>query len=440
MNSPQLKRAIQILREDGLVTLSRKSLSWYGGLFRQKLYEMILMWKFKRGIKRKKREIKHKSDINVIFFVRNRSQWKYNDLYDKLENNNKFNPQLVLSPEIGQENWKELLENTYNHFSKDYNVVYPYNNQTGWIDVTQEYNPDIIFYSKRNSSSDHPFSIMNYPHSLNCYVPYSIHADKNMKLQYDTIFYNLLWKYFVPTDFNKKFAKETARNNGRNVIVSGYPPCDRLIRHYQANKNSKSDKNGKKITIIWAPHHTISSGNHLSTFLSYYDFMIQLTKRYKDKMRIIFKPHPNLKNKLYELDSWGVERTDMYYKRWNEIRNGRLEEGEYITLFNESDAMIFDSVSFLSEYACTGKPSLFLKRREDIFEENMNKLGKEVAKSAYKGSTKEEITEFIDEVVLSGNDYLLCERRKVMNEVLSPPNNKSATENIYNHLRLEINK
>jgi CDP-glycerol glycerophosphotransferase (TagB/SpsB family) len=166
--------------------------------------------------------------------------------------------------------------------------------------------------------------------------------------------------------------------------------------------------------------------------------MIQLAKHYIDRMQIIFKPHPNLKSKLYKHDRWGIRRTDEYYEVWNGIENRRLEEGEYISLFNESDAMIFDSVSFLSEYTCTGKPSLFLKRRENIFEENMNELGKEVAKSVYKGSTKEEITDFIDEVVLFGNDYLLSERKKIINEVLFPPSNRTATENIYYHLLSEL--
>ena len=77
---------------------------------------------------------------------------------------------------------------------------------------------------------------------------------------------------------------------------------------------------------------------------------------------IAFKPHPILKPKLYKHALWGKERTDAYYHCWETMENTQLEMSDYIDLFMTSDAMIFDSVSFMTEYLYTKKPALFLCR------------------------------------------------------------------------------
>ena len=81
--------------------------------------------------------------------------------------------------------------------------------------------------------------------------------------------------------------------------------------------------------------------------------MLSFTEKYKDKIQIAFKPHPNLKT--VNKSSKSGKPNDDYYDKWNSLDNGQLEEGDYFDLFLQSDAMIHDSVSFLSEYLYTMK-------------------------------------------------------------------------------------
>lgn len=74
----------------------------------------------------------------------------------------------------------------------------------------------------------------------------------------------------------------------------------------------------KKKKIIWAPHHSLEDcgGLQLSTFLSYYKFFFELAQKYFNDIQIVFKPHPLLKEKLYQHPDWGKE------KRTHTIKNG----------------------------------------------------------------------------------------------------------------------
>lgn len=91
--------------------------------------------------------------------------------------------------------------------------------------------------------------------------------------------------------------------------------------------------------------------------------MVTFAQKYKDKVQIVFKPHPMLYRTLCEHSEWGKERTDAYYSMWNNMSNTQLEEGDYTELFMQSDAMIHDCGSFILEYLAVDKPCMFLKKR-----------------------------------------------------------------------------
>ena len=82
---------------------------------------------------------------------------------------------------------------------------------------------------------------------------------------------------------------------------------------------------------------------------------------------MVFKPHPMLKSKLFRT-KLGKAKTDDYFHFWETQSNTQFNDGEYIELFKQSDAMIHDSGAFLAEYIFTDKPSLTLptKIRETI--------------------------------------------------------------------------
>ena len=150
--------------------------------------------------------------------------------------------------------------------------------------------------------------------------------------------------------------------------------------------------------------------------------------KYEDKVQWAFKPHPLLYTKLIKI--WGKEKTDRYYDEWKNAENSQYENGQYDALFKYSDAMIHDCSSFTIEYHYTKNPVMYLLRQQGR-ESTYNEFGQRAFDLHYKGHTKEEIEQFIENVI-NGIDPLKEEREKFYNECLIPPYGKTACENIIN--------
>ena len=164
-----------------------------------------------------------------------------------------------------------------------------------------------------------------------------------------------------------------------------------------------------------------------------------LVEFFEGRIQIAFKPHPILRANLSLVEFWGKEKTDKYYKSWDELPNGQVHEGGYIDLFLTSDGMIHDSSSFVVEYLYTNNPVMFLLNNDSILEK-FNELGKMALSNLNLGRSKEEIEEFIIDVILNGKDNKQEERIHFFNSIVKPPNNVTASENIFNYIVSEIFK
>lgn len=385
-----------------------------------------------------------KGPINVVFFALFDSVWKYDILYQLMEKDDRFNPMILVCPVVsyGRESMLMNMEKCYQLFkSREYNVKRAYNvEKDSYTDVRKELQPDIIFYTNPYSGLiDNKYYITQYPDVLTCYVNYYFCAEsKNFDKIYDNLFYNLLWKKYVETEHEIEGAIKYARNKGRNMILTGYPGIDNLINpnYSPSDKWKIADKNIKR--IIWAPHHTIDGYNFIefSTFLKYSEFFLYIAEKYQDRIQIAFKPHPLLKNRLYI--KWGKEKTDSYYSRWANLKNGQLEDGDYINLFLTSDAIIHDSGSFIYEYLMTGKPAMHLHNHIP-YEQQFNDFTQEAISQYYKGENEDDIEKFIIDLV-NGRDEKKESRINFVKQNLMPPYGKLASENILNDLVESLNE
>jgi CDP-glycerol glycerophosphotransferase (TagB/SpsB family) len=177
----------------------------------------------------------------------------------------------------------------------------------------------------------------------------------------------------------------------------------------------------------------------MSTFEYNYRFMLELARKYSDKVAWVFKPHPLLKMKA-ELKGIfrNAQEWNAYLDEWRSIEDAEVvEEGMYTQLFIDSDAMIFDSCSFVAEYFFADKPALFLTKQGQFFTE----LGKEARNTHYTADGKdfEAIEDFLCDVVLGGNDTKKDERHKFFEENLDYRKNGClAADNIFNELCREL--
>jgi len=402
-------------------------------------YYLFVQWRYDKTAEK----IRKKDKITAVFFLIHESIWKYGGVYKLMEQDKRFEPIVVVCPNIwyGEEYMLREMDRAYSSFlTRGYNVIKALNETTQqWLDVKKEIKPDIVFFTYPGKMTKSEYYVYNFLDCLTVYVPYGFMAANIQRDQYDLVFHNLIWRCYYETTIHKEMAKKYATNKGVNVVITGFPMCDVFWDSAYTPKDvwKVKDKNVKR--IIWAPHHTLENNKKqyaYSNFLTDYQFMLDIAKQFEGRIQIAFKPHPVLKPTLYSHPGWGKERTDAYYKTWLTIENGQLEEGDYIDLFLTSDAMILDSISFISEYCYTGKPSLFLIRDDTIINK-FNEYGRMTFDLVYKASNHNDILDFINITVLNKNDPLSKERQAFIDKYLTPPNNQTATENIYCDLAKE---
>lgn len=380
----------------------------------------------KKALKR----LKGKERLRCVFFALFDEVWKYDGVYRLMSSNPRFEPIVLVCPVVnyGKDNMLNRMDKCYKYFkSKGYNVIKSYNPETDeYIDVYKELAPDLIFYTNPYEGLiDMRYYIDKFRDVLTVYVPYFFGESVNYKVAYNNLFSNLVWRKYVETVKHRAFAIKYADNKGVNTCVVGYPGIEALIdKGYVASyKDWKLGNNVERKRIIWAPHHTLEAVGtcHYSCFLMYCDFMIKMAEKYSDKIQIVFKPHPLLRNKLNEI--WGVEKTTLYYSKWEEMPNTALKEGDYEDLFLTSDAMIHDSGSFLIEYLYTNKP--VMRTLNDIPLEKMyNPFALECLNHYYFANNDNDIEIFIQNVI-NGVDSLKEQRTKFVNEVLMPKGSPS---------------
>jgi len=385
-------------------------------------------------------KVKKKEKIKIVFFVIHASVWKYDLLYELFEKDERFEPIIVICPYTiyNHSNMLKEMELSYNLFiNKKYRVIKTFLEETNeWLNVKKQIQPDIIFFTNPHDITRFDYLINNFLDRLTCYVQYSFPIMHLYEMQYNLKFHNLLWKAFYETNMHKQFAIQYADNNGKNVIVSGYPGTDKFLDKEYLALDPWEIKDKRIKRIIWAPHHTIEGqGNGLdySCFIEYAEFMLETARKYQDKIQITFKPHPILKPKLVQEKDWGQVKTEEYFESWNNLSNGQLSESEYVDLFLTSDAMIHDSASFTVEYLYVNKPVLFTARDNNVIN-RFNEFGKLCYKLHYHALNESDIIHFIENIVLTNNDLMSEKRKSFINNYLVPPNGESASKNIIDEI------
>lgn len=402
-------------------------------LFPSSICKKIIEYYYIRGISKKQEKalqsLKEKKVIKCVFFALFDSVWKYDKVYNLMAIHPRFDPVILVCPIInfGRENMKKRMNDAYDYFvNKGYNVIKSYNEQKdSYIDIRKDIIPDIIFYTNPYKGLiDYRYFITNYQDLLTVYVPYSINNTNAYEVNYNIILHNLVWRHYLPTQYHLNYSKKYARNKGVNSFTTGYPGIEPLIdNHAPLNSAWKITDNRVMKKIIWAPHHTVEKNGVLyySCFLRYHDFMIKLAQKYQDKVQFVFKPHPLLKNKLYNM--WGKNKTEDYYNKWLLMANTNISEGSYEDLFLTSDAMIHDCGSFIGEYLYVNKP--VMRTLNNVPEsEKMNDFAMKCISNHYLAYNEQDIEQFIQNVI-NDIDPLKEQRTKFVNEELMPKGSPS---------------
>jgi hypothetical protein len=386
------------------------------------------------------KKIKKKNKINIIFLTNHISQWKYQSLLNLFDKFAKYKTSIIFIPDDNyNNNYKsEYIFNKIEFKKKGIDLISSYDVQNNcWKNINKIFKPDIVFFSRSLFKSKKKYSIFDFVNSLNCYVPYSLFIDKNDKSQCATLFHKLLWRQFLPFEDNLRMAKNNYDAN--NIVITDYLGCDL----FKLNKKSdKIWKNPKHKKVIWAPHHTIefqNKKNYFSTFLNTFKDLIYLSDKYKHSIDFCFKPHPALKQKLYNHNDWGRVKTNDFYNFWKNSKNTILSESDYQNLFIESDALILDSISFAAEYLYLEKPYCFLIKDFFDYNSSLNLIGKKIFDIIEKSNNLTSLDNFLINSVLKKNQDQINVQKKLLNEInFKNKNHFLESENIFNFIEEKI--
>lgn len=372
---------------------------------------------YKKQTKILKQKISNNKKIDVAFFVIFDSVFSAKIIFEKLINDEIFNPFILVIPDTsrGQENMFYQMNKTYKTLSGKYKNVYTaYDYEksefTDWSDKI-----DIAFFANPYDNMTDKLYTIDYARKKNIlpvYTSYGIMCDLysidhviNLKSM------NLCWKIFADTQFNlDDFCRYTSMK-GKNAILTGYAKMDELANIPVKKRNRKK--------VIIAPHHTVSMTNlPLSNFLKYSEFFLELPRKYPN-IDFVFRPHPLLFVTLAKEDLWGKEKTQNYLEKIKSYNNVEYQDGgEYLETFVNSDGIIHDCVSFLVEYLYVNKPSCYMLKNKSQIEKIFTPLGQKCLEHYYQAFNQEDIINFIENNILTEKISITTEREKFINENL----------------------
>lgn len=374
-------------------------------------------------ISRKIGKIRNKKSITVLFVNSTLTSWKTELLYNAMNNHPRFQPIIGVSTNSCYEWAKPELISYLN--KRNYNYV----DLDSSLCSIRNIAPDIIFYSspyEEDYSKGHFFKDnLDY---IFCGVDYCLNITKHVAHNVHP-WYDYCWQFYVEHADVAIRKRELLGYRARNILITGVPFVDSLLLPRDNFDDPWKDKTGKK-RIIYAPHHSIKGTNgegiEFSTFLEYGEYILELAKKYRDKITVAFKPHGILYGKLLKI--WGEDRTNAYYHAWQDLSNTQFEKGDYLGLFKYSDAIIHDCASFILEYLYMDKPSMFLVSETNSFEE-MYDYVRGGLDCYEKGQSKNDIDTFIKSLI-DNKDNNKIQREDYIKAQLLPPGGRTACENI----------
>lgn len=396
----------------------------------QQVFNYQIMNKIKEN--ELKNKIKNGEKVKVFFLIAQPSKFGMETIYESMlksdifdpyiysiyyDKNNKLNDDFRFQCDKNYNYWKERNYRVINGYDENYNAIPLY-----------EHNPDIIFISDPvmfgfSSFKNH---IFNW-HYLTCYVPYGLSIMEDTRYHFNFVSINEMWKVFAPTKYDYNYFIDKSMHYGLNTVFYGYPEFDAYNKPINSI-NIPEKINNDKPTVIYAPHWSIKDygRNNISTFHLHAKYIFSLLEKYPN-INFVFKPHPRLLPRLYDLINDKEIMTPDEYKKyvdsWNSSPNGVvLNDVEYIDLFKKSTTLITDCGSFVLEYLYSGHPCIYIVNPElrhfgekkDSFLDKYSSLGQEILKTYNICYNELDIQTNFENIVLKNIDNKKEERNRIL--------------------------
>ncbi len=362
------------------------------------VYSHMIAFRYKMMIRKIRHDfVKNERKLRILFLVNDNTKWNAQSVFEVFRNDPRFDAQIFICRQEQSESEKKT-RNGYAEdcaFFRKRNIPFiPGYDESIKKDIpVSSYSPDLVFYIQPWGWKSKFYDLSSIrKKSLTAYIPYSLPICNDPNDNQLT-FHQLLTFFYVPSDISLKLNQKEMLNKGKNCVVSGYPKLDDYAKLVQKTKNQPK--------IIYAPHHSFSGRLRFATFRWNGREMLEYARRHSE-ISWVFKPHPRLKYELVEQKIMTLEEANDYYDSWASLDNSEFyNSGDYIRLFQESDLLITDCISFLGEYLPSGNPVILLENTESA---GYNELGKEIISSYYSCKAWNEVENSINSVIVDKID------------------------------------
>lgn len=384
--------------------------------------------------------------IRVAFVVQRPALWcNHASIYEAMKADPVFEvsvlaipkrPPAAAEPDLEEyERLMEFLEGKGIAFFKGYDIE-----GRTWINPLRFGLPDIVFlpqpYAFTQGFLYHSVFLKHFCDIA--IVPYGATIAYLPVAQYQLPVYSNCRFIFLQSEAHKALFADHRPELINRLVVTGHPKMDLYQVPLPPNKQLWKLTDARK-RIIWAPHFTVGDDqtpHTFSNFFKYYDNFVRYAQQHPD-VEFVLRPHPDLFSHMVALGLKTREAAEEYRRQFNALPNGQIYSGgDIFLMFRQSDALILDSISFLAEYAPTGKPICFL---DSARRQRLNPLGERLLHAYYVAWDEAEIEEFIERVVLNGDDWRQQERLATIHKQLYIPSNGSGVA-IAEHIRTSLRK
>lgn len=370
--------------------------------------------------------------INVYFFVSEIAKWKAQSLYDLMESNNRFKPIICVYPMVVETDLPlmqldSILNEKLSFFiNKKMKAINVWDIRNKCVDMAYFKSCGIIFYQQTWDVPPAPTPLQIALKYITFYIPYYLVNNYDKKLDLCMNLHRQVFRYIIPSEAIKDFyEKEVNKNKFAGKLVGLGHTC---IDQFHTIVRTKMD-----YTVIYAPHFSFPCNSlkrplYYSTFLDNGEFILDYAKKHRE-VKWIFKPHPRLKMELEVTGVWPKEKIIRYFEDWENIGSS-CYNSDYQELFVNSDLMITDCGSFLTEYACTGNP--IVRMVSPLLNLSPNPIIEELYSTYYCVNNNDELNTILDMCIVERLDPQRVNRNRAIEKV--GLGNSSASERIITYI------
>ena len=304
------------------------------------------------------------------------------------------------------------------------NLVNTLDESNNWINI-EKFNLDYIFYNRPyDSVYPEPYrskTVSKY--TKICVVLYAFTMVKKvLEITLNKGFFKYVYFYFAESNESCNYNIDRFylmhKLGLQKSIYLGMPVFELFFR-YKRNIDKSSQLSHSwsfsknKFRVIWTPRWTTDYKLGGSNFFTYIMEFLDYADRNKE-IDFLMRPHPLMFENFLKTKELAFNEYKQLIDRIDKMDNFSIDnEKEYVSTFYQSDILVTDISSIISEYILTGKPIIYCKNNMHL---ELVSEAKVIIDACYTVSDFQEITNCIENI-LRGNDSLKDRRVEIVSEV-----------------------